>query len=106
LHHHLEESMRTCYFTTRVESESSILYPRPSSPSTEYEVRALQGHRIHRGRLQYFVLYQGFSHGAGTWEDRRELLGTCPIFVRSADRLRLTLGQRAKEYRKRKRDTE
>ena len=109
LHQYLEDVMRTCYFTTRVESECSILYARPSSPSTEYEVRALDGYRVHRGRLQYFVLYQGYSHNEGTWEDRRELLGTCPVFVRQADRLRLR-HPHAKEreplapHRKRKRN--
>ena len=111
LHHLFEEEIRSCYFTTRIESERPLAPLKtnlPSSPSTEFEVRALRGHRVHHGRLQYFVLYQGYPRSAGTWEDRRSLMETCPLFVRRADSRRLH--QRATllgfPHRKRKRGSD
>ena len=45
----------------------------------------LDGFRFHYNRPQYFVIYEGYGVDDGMWQDRDNLLETCPQMVQDAD---------------------
>ena len=51
----------------------------------EYVVERLDAHRRFYHRDQYFVIYKGYTVDEGMWQDRDNLLETCPLLVKQAN---------------------
>ena len=51
----------------------------------EYVVERLDAHRRFYHRDQYFVVYKGYTIDEDMWQDRDNLLETCPLLVKQAD---------------------
>ena len=51
-----------------------------------WSVERLDGKRTFYRRVQYYVIYKGYGLDEGMWQDRDNLLETCPALVAQADR--------------------
>ena len=71
----------------------TALSPRDASPpevqlpdgEEVWVAERLDGFRFHYHRPQYFVIYEGYGVDDGMWQDRDNLMETCPQMVRDAD---------------------
>lgn len=66
-------------------NQASTSPPEPTMDDPVYEVTKLTEYRTHYNRPQYYVLYKGYADDEGMWQDRSELLETCPRLVHAAD---------------------